>query len=149
MRFGHIFPRKLEVRLDANCSNFCSATQVRGVIYYWQDFSLPKNWAFICQRKLHCLPFTKVYYFNHCLFILITFVNLLVSMSVNSSMLALDEKKAGVGIAAFCLMLPPETIWIPKLTPEEKLSFQLLQCHLPFECALTLSSPLFLLDSIS
>lgn len=64
-------------------------------------------------------------------------------MSVNSRMFALDEKKAGIGIAAFCLMLPPESIWIPKPTPEEKLLFQLLQCHLPFHCALTLSFLLF------
>lgn len=69
---------------------------------YLKDFSLPRNWALICQKKLHCPPSTKVYFFNHSFFILITFVNLLVFMSVNSSMLALDEKKSGVGIAAFC-----------------------------------------------
>lgn len=69
---------------------------------YLKDFSLPRNWALICQKKLHCPPSTKVHFFNHSFFILITFVNLLVFMSVNSSMLALDEKKSGVGIAAFC-----------------------------------------------
>lgn len=72
---------------------------------------------FTTGKVFHCLEiglsFARENYIAHflpkfivstSLFILITFVNLLIVLSVNSSMLALDEKKTGVGIADFCLI---------------------------------------------
>lgn len=61
-------------------------------------------------------------------------------MSVNSNMLARDEEEAGVGIAACCLFTFRKHLG-SKIPPEEKLSFQLSQCHLfPVCCNFILSS---------
>lgn len=99
---------------------------------------------FTTGKIFHCLEvglsFARENYIAHLLpkfistslFILITFVNVLVLLSVNSSMLAFDEKKAGVGIADLCLIyLQKASVFLNSFL---RRSFQ---CHLPFQCALT------------